>query len=185
MANKKWTCSERRLRELYTSLCSADKVAKELNVSKKLVFNYMKKFSIETNKRSKKKTIEKINALKTEYMTVKEIAIKINASETLVNRYIKEAKIKVMRYHKGFTVNDAGYVFLREPSHPRADSKGYVREHILVVESRIGRFLGEHEVIHHIDRQKDNNEQSNLVIMSKFNHKSLHSKEKRKSIQLD
>jgi hypothetical protein len=53
--------------------------------------------------------------------------------------------------------------------HPRKkDRKGgnYIFEHILVVEKNIGRFLEKHEIVHHIDKDKQNNNINNLHLFS-------------------
>ena len=53
--------------------------------------------------------------------------------------------------------------------HPRKkDRKGgnYIFEHILVVEKNIGRFLEKHEIVHHIDKDKQNNNIDNLHLFS-------------------
>jgi hypothetical protein len=53
--------------------------------------------------------------------------------------------------------------------HPRKkDRKGgnYIFEHILVVEKNIGRFLEKHEIVHHIDKDKQNNSIENLYLFS-------------------
>lgn len=53
--------------------------------------------------------------------------------------------------------------------HPRKkDRKGgsYIFEHILVMEKEIGRFLQNHEIVHHIDKNKQNNNIENLYLFS-------------------
>jgi|GEM_PF-1930279 len=53
--------------------------------------------------------------------------------------------------------------------HPRKkDRKGgnYIMEHILIVEKRLGRFLESREIVHHIDGNKQNNDDSNLFLCS-------------------
>lgn len=53
--------------------------------------------------------------------------------------------------------------------HPRKkDRKGgnYIFEHILVMEKNIGRFLEKHEIVHHIDKNKQNNSIENLHLFS-------------------
>lgn len=57
-----------------------------------------------------------------------------------------------------------GYRYIWTPGHPKADSDGYVPEHVLVVEKRIGRYLTKKECVHHIDRNRQNNVDSNLVL---------------------
>jgi hypothetical protein len=59
------------------------------------------------------------------------------------------------------------------PSHPRAQNSS-VAEHILVAEKRIGRFLEEEEVVHHLDLNHANNVPENLCVMTNSQHKTLH-----------
>lgn len=62
-----------------------------------------------------------------------------------------------------------GYIMIYSPDHPNAVKIGntrYVREHRLVMEANIGRYLKPHEVVHHIDGDKSNNEISNLMLFS-------------------
>ena len=54
------------------------------------------------------------------------------------------------------------YILLRALGHLHANSNGYVREHRLVMEQTLGRYLMPEEVVHHIDGVKDNNHPSNL-----------------------
>lgn len=57
------------------------------------------------------------------------------------------------------------YVLVKKRNHPNADKRtGVVREHVLVVESAIGRFLTKGEEVHHIDLTKSNNSLSNLYL---------------------
>ena len=69
---------------------------------------------------------------------------------------------KAGRWKGGIVYNDKGYRFISMPTHPQANSGGYVREHILVIEKSIGRFLLLGEVIHHIDGDRKNNDIKNL-----------------------
>ncbi len=57
-----------------------------------------------------------------------------------------------------------GYVRVYAPDHPRADSKGYVFEHRLVMEKKIGRYLTETEVVHHRNDNPSDNRISNLQL---------------------
>jgi hypothetical protein len=53
--------------------------------------------------------------------------------------------------------------------HPRKkDRKGgnYIFEHILIMEKQLGRFLEKHEIVHHIDKNKQNNNIENLYLFS-------------------
>ena len=62
----------------------------------------------------------------------------------------------------GRYVDRDGYVCIHFPSHPNARGKGYVREHRLVMERSIGRYLTAKEVVHHRNGKKDDNRIENL-----------------------
>lgn len=81
-------------------------------------------------------------------------------------------------------ISNHGYKLIYKPNHPRANHAGYVFEHILVMENKIGRplkFYGfkhpNNEVCHHIDRDKLNNNINNLKLMTDREHARLHALE--------
>lgn len=75
----------------------------------------------------------------------------------------------------GRVVMNNGYINILNPSHPHADARGYMLEHRLVVEERIGRILGRKEIVHHIDGNPSNNESSNLQLFaSQAEHLAKH-----------
>lgn len=59
-----------------------------------------------------------------------------------------------------------GYVKQSYDSHPRADTNGYVLQHILVMERKIGRYLLPHETVHHKNGQRHDNTEDNLELWS-------------------
>lgn len=81
-------------------------------------------------------------------------------------------------WQTGRSIQADGYVLIKMPSHPRAHSDGYIFEHIVVAEQAIGRYLVEGEIVHHIDHDTENNEPSNLQVMSRSEHSRLHSNER-------
>jgi hypothetical protein len=80
-------------------------------------------------------------------------------------------------WQTGRSIRKDGYVMIKLPDHPRARSDGYVLEHIVVAEGAIGRSLRIDEVVHHLDHNRQNNEPSNLKVMTHSEHSSLHSNE--------
>jgi hypothetical protein len=66
----------------------------------------------------------------------------------------------------GRMLDKHGYVLLWKPEHPQANRHGYVREHRLVMEQALGRFLTRSEVVHHRDGIRSNNDPSNLELFA-------------------
>lgn len=75
---------------------------------------------------------------------------------------------------KGRFVNSAGYVRVVVPNHPRATRGGYVFEHILVAERAIGRFLNDNERVHHVNENRQDNRNENLIVCDQAFHMTLH-----------
>lgn len=70
-----------------------------------------------------------------------------------------------------------GYVFLIRPNHPRANNKGYVQEHRLIMEEHLGRYLTEKERVHHINGIKNDNRIDNLQLLrGQGDHIKIHMK---------
>jgi len=73
------------------------------------------------------------------------------------------------RWTGGRVVDPDGYILVHSPGHPYARNKGrgrsgYVAEHRLVMEQKLGRYLLPNEVVHHIDGDNVNNAPHNLEL---------------------
>jgi len=75
---------------------------------------------------------------------------------------------RVPHNYKGYFYNDAGYKLIHKPEHPNADKDGCVREHRLIVEKEIGRYLHRYEIVHHVNEIRDDNRPENLWVFKDF-----------------
>jgi hypothetical protein len=73
--------------------------------------------------------------------------------------------------------NYYGYILVQNKSHPDADEKGYILEHRLVMEKKVGRRLKSNEIVHHINRNRVDNRPENLRL---FNSVGEHFKHHRR-----
>lgn len=72
-----------------------------------------------------------------------------------------------------------GYVYTLDKSSPYANSQGKVYQHIYVMCEHIGRTLEHNECVHHIDRDRSNNNLCNLMLLTNREHAKLHAIEDR------
>ncbi len=88
---------------------------------------------------------------------------------------------KNIKNHKFLT--DEGYWLIYSPNNPRGKRRrGYVFEHILVIEKHLGQKLTPGYVVHHIDINPNNNKFENLLLISSIaEHNRLHYLKKKDS----
>ncbi len=78
-----------------------------------------------------------------------------------------------------YTTSRDKYIYVWAPDHPNAKRNGkggggYVLEHRLVMEKKIGRYLTKDEDVNHINGVKDDNRLENLSLVSHFAHYEKH-----------
>ena len=149
------------------------RVAIELNMSVGKVFNLIKKYNIPVRKSPLKG--RKLSKEQSERIS------KLHKGKKLS----EETKRKIAEGHKKGGIGHRkersdGYVSIYFPDHPKSSSDGYVMEHILVMESLLGRHLADDECVHHINAVRNDNRKENLKLMTKSEHISYHVKERAK-----
>ncbi len=65
---------------------------------------------------------------------------------------------------KGGSYLSSGYVYVRALGHPRANDQGYVFEHVMIAEHALGRTMPTSVEVHHVNQQRHDNRNRNLVI---------------------
>lgn len=108
-------------------------------------------------------------------MSVTDIATKLGKSPKLIWKVCNKHGFRMRpvgppsgkknpSWRGGRIVDKSGYVLVHTPDHPNANFGGYVREHRLVAESLLGRYLTPEEVVHHKDDDPSNNHPDNLLV---------------------
>lgn len=71
-----------------------------------------------------------------------------------------------------------GYIVIYRPNHPDSMKgrgyNGFVYEHRIVAEKKIGRRLRIYECVHHVDLNRSNNNPENIEVMKMNEHTTLH-----------
>ncbi len=78
------------------------------------------------------------------------------------------------RYKNGKTKTSSGYTLILNHLHPFRNNNNYVREHRLVVEKMIGRYLTKKEIVHHLGKKTDNRPHMLMAFINDFVHRKFH-----------
>lgn len=91
-----------------------------------------------------------------------------------INRSLVRKGDNGSKWNGGVRTTSHGYRQIFKPEHPRADSMGYVMEHIVVFESESGITIPKNCCIHHLNGNKSDNRIQNLCMMTHGGHTAFH-----------
>jgi len=72
-----------------------------------------------------------------------------------------------------------GYILIKMPEHPRAQSSGYVYEHIVILEQKLDISITKDKHVHHKNENKADNRPENLELLDPSEHLVAHSGHRR------
>ena len=110
-------------------------------------------------------------------LSLGEIAAQLGVSKPTVERELRRLGVKSKRgrgspleknffWQGGVRTDTDRYVMVRVSDHPCRTHDGYVREHRLVMERLLGRYLLPAESVHHKDGDPANNDPANLMLFA-------------------
>src|SRR4030042_684677 len=125
----------------------------------------------------RKYTKEQLQPLAEKGLSSKEIAEILVANRKYIQKLLKIYELPRLKqgtgsipmeknpfWKGGRIVDKGGYVLIKMNQHPFASCNGYIREHRLVMEQKLGRYLLPSEVVHHINGTRNDNRIENLIM---------------------
>lgn len=158
-------------------------IAQRLGVTYAMVQAYMQRRKIRPNGGKGKSLLRHADRVRhmveSLRMTQAQIAVELDVHLTTVERLCASLGLQTMRtgpraasghlqrWTGGRMIEKYWYVAVFVPLHPFARRSGYVAEHRLAAEVKLGRYLDESEVVDHIDSHTQHNWPANLRVFPK------------------
>ena len=108
------------------------------------------------------------------YKKARKLGLSRDKNVAFKNRSLCQKGKKSSNWKGGRKKTSKGYIQVMSPNHPRADSGGYVLEHILVFERETGISVPRGCCVHHLNGNKEDNRIENLCIMTVGAHTVMH-----------
>lgn len=155
-------------------------IAKEKNIAIGTVYNYIKKYGIKSRKHLTDEAKRKISIANTGRPSACK-GVKMSDETKKKISQAKMGKYRIKSVYGGHKKQRKdGYISVYAPRYISSSKDGYILEHILVMETHIGRQLRSDEVVHHKNKIKNDNRIENLELMTRGEHTRLHMLERYK-----
>lgn len=165
--------------EAYHSSLSVGQAALTTGLSRNQVRTILRRHGVALS-RSKNgacyRNIDSVRRWAAEGVSFSEIGRRIGTTSSKVSAFLKKHQIERKRFRQegpnnpswkgGHVLDKDGYVLVYAPWHPHKSIHNQVREHRLVMEEKLGRYLEPGEVVHHKDDNRQNNHPDNLELFS-------------------
>jgi len=173
------THTNQNAREMYESGMSLAEVGKALGVSLQTARNWIARDGgairpIGMTRNKSKVDLKEVARLYDSGLSMSEVGKAMQMDGEYLRVLLKKSghpmRIGAARGHRntwwrgGRLVDADGYILVYCPDHPHRSAHNKVREHRLVMEKKLGRFLDPKEVVHHIDGNRANNHPDNLAM---------------------
>lgn len=117
------------------------------------------------------------------YRALRSAGVKLRTKSEALKNAIEKGVAKRLsgadhpKWKGGISHHSTGYVLIKKPEHPKSNVSGYVFEHVLMAEEKIGRSLLPNEIVHHLNGNIVDNRPENLEVMTNIEHGKIHGPE--------
>lgn len=172
--------------DLYKSGCySVHALAKKIGISDGKMYYILRDNGCVFNRCMKKKRTKEEKQIIGQKISKYKIGKKLSADAKEKISIANSCNYNGLNGYGHTKKHNQGYILAYAPKHPNSHKDGYVMLHTILMEQKLGRYLNSNEVVHHINHNKQDNRIENLQLMTKFEHLSMHAKEKQEKRRND